>query len=302
MMKTIVMLRRLIGSGPAACLACGVLITGCSGGESVAAPPAASEPQASDQTHTKAVGKPQADDQAAYEANVAEEPKEEEDSSAAADTSAASPSDEPPQAAVASGSGEPAADAHPGMADPSKANATAPAKYTAKLTTTKGDILIDVEREWAPLAADRFYNLVQIGYFQDVAFFRVIDGFMAQAGIHGQPSVNKVWKDASIADEPVKKENMRGMVSFAMAGKNSRSNQFFINFADNRRLDPMGFAPFGKVRNLEILDEIYSGYGEGGPFGKGPDQARIQTEGNAYLKADFPKLDYIQSATIVESK
>jgi len=189
---------------------------------------------------------------------------------------------------------------HPGLLDPKQAADEAPATYTVKFETTKGDILIDVTREWAPNGADRFYNLVKIGYYDDVAFFRVIGGFMAQLGIHGDPQVNKVWRAARIDDEPVKGTNSPGMVTFAMGGPNSRTTQIFLNLADNKRLDGMGFAPFGKVQDMEVLKTIHNGYGEGAPRGRGPHQGKVQAEGNAYLRAEFPELDYIKKATIVE--
>lgn len=176
----------------------------------------------------------------------------------------------------------------------------APDRYTVRLETTKGPILIDVTRAWAPHGADRFYELVREGYFTDVAFFRVIDGFMAQAGIHGDPAVNTRWRTRTIPDDPVRESNTRGMVSYAMAGPGTRTTQFFINYTDNSRLDSMGFAPFGRVRDMAAADALYKGYGEGAPRGRGPDQSRIQREGNAYLRAEFPQLDYIQRASIVE--
>ena len=186
------------------------------------------------------------------------------------------------------------------LKDPSKANEKAPDKFTVKLETTAGDILIDVDRSWAPKGADRIYNLVRAGYYDDVAFFRVISGFMAQVGIHGDPEVNKVWRNARIEDDPAgKQSNTRGMVSFATGGPNTRTTQFFINLVDNTRLDGMGFAPFGRVRDMAIVDQLHSGYGEGAPNGRGPEQGRIQSEGNTYLRANFPNLDYIRSATIV---
>ncbi len=184
------------------------------------------------------------------------------------------------------------------LTDPTTATEKAPDKYTVKLKTTKGDILIDVERAWAPLGADRFYNLVKSGFYDDTAFFRVIPGFMAQIGIHGDPKVAAAWRAARIQDDPVKGSNTRGMVSFATAGPNTRTTQFFINFGNNARLDGMGFAPFGKVRNMDIVDKLHGGYGEGAPNGKGPNQGRLNREGNKYLKADFPELDYIEKATI----
>jgi peptidyl-prolyl cis-trans isomerase A (cyclophilin A) len=176
---------------------------------------------------------------------------------------------------------------------------TAPAMYRAKFTTTKGDFVVEVKKEWAPQAADRFYNLVKNGYFSDTRFFRVIKGFMVQWGIHGQGEVNAVWRNANINDDAVKQSNKRGFITFATAGPNTRTTQVFINYNDNTQLDGMGFAPFGKVTSgMEIVDALFGGYGEGAPQGSGPNQGRMQTEGNAYLARDFPNLDYILEATI----
>ncbi len=180
------------------------------------------------------------------------------------------------------------------------AEASAPSAYSVSLETTEGEIVIDVQRAWAPAGADRFYELVKSGFFTDVAFFRVIDGFMAQTGIHGDPATAAQWRDRRIPDDAVRESNTRGAVSFAMAGPGSRTTQFFINLVDNQRLDGMGFAPFGRVRDMSTVDRLYSGYGEGAPRGQGPDQARIQREGNAYLRAAFPELDYIRSARVVD--
>jgi peptidyl-prolyl cis-trans isomerase A (cyclophilin A) len=177
---------------------------------------------------------------------------------------------------------------------------TTPGQYTVELDTTKGPILIEVHRDWAPNGADRFYELVKEGYYTDVAFFRVISGFMAQVGISGDPALNVQWRARPIQDDPVKASNTRGTVTFATSGPNSRTTQFFINFGDNSRLDGMGFAPIGKVKDMAPVDSIYDGYGEGAPRGRGPSQGRIQTEGNAYLRESFPKLDYIKSAKIIE--
>ncbi len=176
----------------------------------------------------------------------------------------------------------------------------APDTFTVRMETTKGPIVLDVHRDWAPHGADRFYTLVREGYFTDLAFFRVVSGFMAQVGIHGDPAVSARWRDRRIPDDPPRQHNTRGMVSFAMAGPGTRTTQFFINFTDNSRLDSMGFAPFAQVRDMATVDQLHSGYGEGAPRGQGPDQSRIQREGNVYLRADFPQLDYIRSATIVE--
>jgi peptidyl-prolyl cis-trans isomerase A (cyclophilin A) len=188
----------------------------------------------------------------------------------------------------------------PAYADPSKLTEKAPDTFKAQFETTKGKFVIEVLREQAPLGADRFYNLVRSGYFTDVAFFRVIPGFMCQFGIHGDPKVSEKWRPATIQDEPVKSGNKRGAITFAMGGPNTRTTQLFINFADNSRLDGMGFPSFGKVvEGMDVVDKINGEYGEGAPRGRGPDQGRIQREGNAYLKKDFPNLDYIKSASIV---
>jgi peptidyl-prolyl cis-trans isomerase A (cyclophilin A) len=177
----------------------------------------------------------------------------------------------------------------------------APDTFKAKFSTSKGDFTILVERAWSPLGADRFYCLVKNGYYDDVRFFRVVEGFMAQFGIHGNPEVNKVWREASIKDDPVVKSNLRGWVTYAMRGPNTRTTQLFINYADkNKMLDGQGFSPFGQVvEGMEVVDKLYSGYGEGAPRGSGPNQMRIQSEGNAYLSKEFKDLDYVKSARIV---
>lgn len=175
----------------------------------------------------------------------------------------------------------------------------APATYKANFDTSKGTFVIEVHRDWAPQGADRFYNLVKNGFYDDVRFFRVIAGFMVQFGIHGDPAVAAAWRPAQIKDDPVKQSNKRGFVTFATAGPNTRTTQLFINFGDNAALDKQGFAPFGQVTSgMDVVDKIYSGYGEGAPRGKGPDQGRVQSEGNAYLTKEFPRLDYIKAATI----
>lgn len=182
---------------------------------------------------------------------------------------------------------------------PELANEKAPAVFKVKFRTSKGDFTVESQREWSPLGVDRFYNLVKIGFFTDVAFFRVIEGFMAQFGIHGDPAVSSSWKAANINDDPVIKSNKKGYLSFAMAGPNTRTTQFFINFGNNTNLDSMGFSPFAKViEGMDVVDKIYSGYGEGAPSGKGPGQGILQSRGNEYLKKDFPQLDYIVEATI----
>jgi peptidyl-prolyl cis-trans isomerase A (cyclophilin A) len=167
--------------------------------------------------------------------------------------------------------------------------------------TSKGAFVIEVTRAWAPSGADRFYNLVKNAFFDQVRFFRVIGGFMAQFGIHGDPAISAAWRNARIPDDPVKQSNKKGYITFATAGPGTRTTQLFINLVDNGRLDGQGFAPFGRVvSGMKAVETLYDGYGEGAPSGAGPGQSRVQTEGNAYLEKSFPKLDYIKTATIAE--
>jgi peptidyl-prolyl cis-trans isomerase A (cyclophilin A) len=188
----------------------------------------------------------------------------------------------------------------PGFTDPAKLTAKAPETFKVQFDTTKGKFTIEVTRSLSPNGADRFYNLVRSGYFKDVAFFRVIPGFMCQFGVHGDPTVSAKWRAAAIDDDPVKGSNTRGTITFATAGPNTRTTQLFINFGNNVNLDGMGFSPFGKVTaGMDVVDKINGEYGEGAPGGGGPNQGRVQMEGNAYLKKDFPNLDYIKSATIL---
>ncbi len=189
------------------------------------------------------------------------------------------------------------------LLNPSAATAIAPAAFTVKVEATAGDFTMKVRRDWAPIGADRFFNLVSIGFYDGAAFYRVIltpRPFMAQSGLNPDPAVNLAWRTAGIKDDPVKKSNTRGMVTFATSGANSRTTQFFINYVDNSRLDGMGFSPFGEViEGMDVVKNFYSGYGEGAPRGKGPSQSRIAGEGNTYLKKEYPKLDYIVKAEIV---
>ena len=181
-----------------------------------------------------------------------------------------------------------------------------PAQFKVVLQTTKGDVTIDVTRDWSPRGADRFYSLVKDGFYDGARFFRVIRSprpFMAQFGINGDPKVTAKWADANIQDDPVTQHNTRGMISFATSGSNTRSTQIFINYSDNSKLDTAGFSPFAVVSSgMEVVDQLYADYGEGPPDGPGPDQERIEKEGNSYLDNAFPKLDYIKIARIVESK
>jgi cyclophilin family peptidyl-prolyl cis-trans isomerase len=177
---------------------------------------------------------------------------------------------------------------------------TAPDSYKTRFETSVGEFVLEVDRAWAPIGADRFHALVSDGFYDDVRFFRVLDGFVAQFGVPGDPVVAAKWRDANIDDDPVKETNAKGTITFATSGPNSRTTQLFINLVDNGRLDGMGFSPFGKVvEGLDVVGKLYGGYGEGAPGGGGPDQGRLQREGNAYLEKDFPKLDYVKKATIV---
>jgi peptidyl-prolyl cis-trans isomerase A (cyclophilin A) len=185
------------------------------------------------------------------------------------------------------------------LGNPAALTEQAPASYKARFDTSKGVFVIDVRREWAPVGADRFYNLVKNGFYDENRFFRVISGFMVQFGINGNPQVSTPWRNAQIKDDPVKQSNKRGFITFATSGPNSRTTQVFINFGDNARLDGMGFASFGQVSSgMNVVDQLYSDYGEGAPSGRGPNQGRMQGEGNAYLTKDFPNLDFVRKATI----
>ncbi len=179
--------------------------------------------------------------------------------------------------------------------------AAADEPYKVKLETSQGDVVLEVHPEWAPRGAARFRELVEAKYYDDVRFFRVVDGFMAQFGMHGDPEVNARWRDKKIKDDPNKQSNTRGMVTFATSGKDSRTTQLFINFGDNSFLDNQGFSPFAKVvEGMDVVDKLYDGYGEGAPQGRGPRQDLIAAQGNEYLNASFPRLDYIKTARIVD--
>jgi peptidyl-prolyl cis-trans isomerase A (cyclophilin A) len=176
---------------------------------------------------------------------------------------------------------------------PAQLTEQAPASYKAKFDTSKGAFVIEVHRDWAPKGADRFYNLVKNGFFDDCRFFRVVPDFMVQFGINGDPNVQKNWANANITDDPVKQSNKKGYITFATRGPNTRTTQVFINFKDNAGLDRQGFAPFGEVvSGMDVVERISSQYGEK------PNQGSIQAEGNGYLNKEFPKLDYVKKATI----
>ena len=176
----------------------------------------------------------------------------------------------------------------------------APDVYKVKFETSKGDFVVQVNKEWAPLGAERFYQLVQSGFYDKARFFRVLPGFMVQFGINADPKVSMLWQNQVFPDDPVKQSNTRGKVTFATRGPSSRTTQVFINYADNARLDASGFTPFGEVTSgMEVVDSLYSGYGEGYPNGNGPVQDLMQTQGNQYLDQNFPRLDSIKKASVL---
>ncbi len=182
----------------------------------------------------------------------------------------------------------------PALLHPAQLKARAPETFEATFETTKGNFVIQVTRAWAPLGADRFYNLVKHGFYNGDPFFRVMPGFVVQFGLTGNPSVNKAWQNANFPDEPVKERNLIGTVTFAKTSlPNSRTTQLFINLGDNSRLDSMGFAPFGRViSGMDVVQSIYSGYGQE------PDQGQIGDHGSAYFLKAYPRLDLIKSAKI----
>ena len=180
---------------------------------------------------------------------------------------------------------------------PATLQAKAPDVYEVKFTTTKGDFVVKVTRTWAPLGADRFYNLVKNGFYDQCTLFRVVPGFVVQFGISAHPQVSRAWLNAVIKDDPVKQSNKRGTVTFATGGPNTRTTQVFINLADrNAFLDSQGFSPFGEVKHgMDVVAQFYSGYGEGTTNRQG----EIMQGGSAFLTKNFPKLDSIKSATIL---
>jgi peptidyl-prolyl cis-trans isomerase A (cyclophilin A) len=187
----------------------------------------------------------------------------------------------------------------PNLSNPAALKEQAPAAYKVRFDTSKGAFVVQVNRAWAPNGADRFYNLVRNGFYDNVRFFRVISGFMVQFGINGDPAVSAKWREARIQDDKVVQSNKRGFITYAMAGPNSRTSQVFINFGDNAALDSQGFAPFGQViSGMDVVDKLNAEYGEGAPRGRGPDQGRLQMQGNAYLQQEFPRMDFVKKATI----
>lgn len=194
---------------------------------------------------------------------------------------------------------------HPGLLNPNLAKEKCPETYEVFVETNEGEFEIKVTRAWSEQGADRFYNMVKIGYLDGCRFFRVVEGFVAQFGMHGDPKIYGAWKDYRILDDDPKDErrqNARGTITFAKTGApNSRTVQLFINLGGNQNLDGMGFTPFGYVtRGMTVVDKLYAAYGDGPPQGTGPAQGMIQAQGNAYLNEKFPQLDYIVRARLVK--
>lgn len=209
----------------------------------------------------------------------------------AAHTAQAVPATKSPQAAPSLRSPSPAALAR-----------TGPDSFDVAVHTSKGRLTLRVRRSWAARGSDRVYHAVQARYYDGNRFFRVIPGFMAQFGFHGDPGVNRTWDAYRMRDDAVKVSNSRGIVTFATRGPGSRTVQLFVNTGNNESLDGMGFAPVGSVlEGMAVVDSFYSGYGEGSPRGPGPDQTKLGTQGNAYLAKSYPKLDFIDSARVVKS-
>ena len=177
----------------------------------------------------------------------------------------------------------------------------APAVFRVRLETSRGPLVVEAHREWSPNGVDRFHELVESGYFDNVRFFRVVPGFVVQFGMSGDPASGAMWEPKRIPDDPVTQSNKRGMITFATSGPGTRTTQLFINLQDNVNLDGMGFSPIAEVvEGMSVVDALYGGYGDGPPGGAGPDQGRITAEGNAYLEKDFPKLDFIRTARVVK--
>jgi peptidyl-prolyl cis-trans isomerase A (cyclophilin A) len=176
-----------------------------------------------------------------------------------------------------------------------------PDVFRVKFETTQGDFVVEVTKAWAPHGVDRFHELLRMRYFDEGRFFRVLPGFIAQFGVHKDFKVHDMWREYFIIDDPPKQKNVRGTLAFAQAGPNTRTTEMFINLTDNKVLDEQGFVPFGKiVEGMDVPDKFYSGYGELGPEGKGPDSGRIEEEANEYLVPRFPNLDYIKRARFLK--
>ncbi len=185
-------------------------------------------------------------------------------------------------------------------AAPAGLDAVSPDSFTVRFTTTRGPFDLKVHRDWSPRGADRIYYLVNARYYDGVRLFRVVPNFVVQFGMNGDTLVNRLWKDRRFPDDTAKRGNVRGTLSFATGGPNTRTTQLFINLEDNQRLDPLGFSVVAQVvAGMGVVDSLYQGYGDGPPLGKGPSQDTIGKEGEAYLARDFPKLDKVLTARVI---
>jgi len=223
---------------------------------------------------------------------------------AVAQAPSAAPAQPKSSATQKSGAAAATAPVHPAydraLLRPALLKEKAPDTYQVKFTTTRGDFVITVTRAWAPVGADRFYNLVKHHFYDNASFFRTLPGFVVQFGLSAYPLVSTAWSKATITDDLPAKTNAKGYITFATAGPNTRTTQVFINLADNARLDSMGFAAFGQVTDgMNVVESLYGGYGEGAPNGAGPSQDEIEKQGKAYLDKGWPKLDSIKTATFV---
>ncbi len=173
-----------------------------------------------------------------------------------------------------------------------------PDVFHAVFDTSKGQVVVEVHRDWAPIGVDHFFNLIQTGFYDGVRFFRVTHRYV-QFGINGNSKTNALWSTAYLPDDPVKQSNVKGTLTFAHLGANNRTTQLFFNMKNNKDLDKQGFAPIGKViTGMDVVESLYSAYGDMAPRGQGPDHSKIEVQGNEYLDAKFPRLDYIKKATI----
>jgi peptidyl-prolyl cis-trans isomerase A (cyclophilin A) len=206
---------------------------------------------------------------------------------------------ESPTTSAPTASAQPARSYAKELLAPAKLKEKAPETYKVKFDTARGEFTVTVTRAWAPLGADRFYNLVKHHFYDNAAFFRVVPQFVVQFGINANPTVSAAWKHTEIKDDPVTQSNKRGAIVFATAGPNTRTTQVFINLKDNSRLDSMGFAPFGTVdgNGMNVVEMMYEGYGDSA----GPDQDQLEKQGDPYLLKGWPKLDHIKSATLVNA-
>ena len=253
----------------AAMLAAGIILAGCSKSE----PPA--------------------------ESTATQPPKTEAPAQPATPPPAQPKSESPTTSTTAPESTKPARSYAKELLAPAKLKEKAPETYKVKFDTTRGEFAVTVTRAWAPLGADRFYNLVKHHFYDNAAFFRVVPQFVVQFGINANPAVSAAWKHTEIKDDPVMQSNKRGAIVFATAGPNTRTTQVFINLKDNSRLDGMGFAPFGTVdgNGMNVVEMMYEGYGDSA----GPDQDQLEKQGDPYLLKGWPKLDHIKSAALVDA-